>query len=379
MQAEINAFPEYEFVYFPEDRKYHNMYRGVDIGFGGYVYSEPGSYENIALLDCQSMHPTSAILMQAFGPCTSRYEDIYDVRIALKHYDYDTARSKFDGVLEPYLTDEKKAEQLSQALKLCLNQPYGISFANFKNPFRDPRNKNNVIALRGALFMKTLQDEVLKRGFKVVHIKTDSIKVPNATDEIIQFIKDFGLKYGYILEHEATYDRMCLVNRAVYIAKYDKYGIRNKKGKHAGEWTATGAQFQEPYVFKTLFSKEELEFDDICQTREVKGGAIYLDMNEGLPEGEHNYQFVGRIGRFCPIKEGCGGGELLVKRDDKYSAVAGSKGYRWLESEHVRLNSRESDLDMSYFHHLANEAIDAISQYDDFEHFAGDGEYVPIS
>jgi DNA polymerase elongation subunit (family B) len=30
-------------------------------GEGGYVYAEPGMYENVALLDIASMHPTSLI------------------------------------------------------------------------------------------------------------------------------------------------------------------------------------------------------------------------------------------------------------------------------------------------------------------------------
>ena len=37
------------------------MYRGEEVGEGGYVYSEPGMYGNVALLDIASMHPHSAI------------------------------------------------------------------------------------------------------------------------------------------------------------------------------------------------------------------------------------------------------------------------------------------------------------------------------
>ena len=51
----INAFPGYEFI----DGK--NMYRGTDVGKGGYVYAEPGMYGNVALLDVASMHPHSVI------------------------------------------------------------------------------------------------------------------------------------------------------------------------------------------------------------------------------------------------------------------------------------------------------------------------------
>lgn len=68
--------------------------------------------------------------------------------------------------------------------------------------------------------MRTLQDEVQQRGFTVAHIKTDSIKIPGATPEIIDFCMKFAEKYGYQFEHEATYEKMCLVNNAVYIARY---------------------------------------------------------------------------------------------------------------------------------------------------------------
>ena len=82
--------------------------------------------------------------------------------------------------------------------------------------------------------------------------------------------------YGYNFEHEATYDRMCLVNDAVYIARY-------KDGKHAGEWTATGTQFQVPYVFKKLFSKEPIKFEDMCESKSVTS-ALYLRNND--PDAE---------------------------------------------------------------------------------------------
>ena len=40
-------------------------------------------------------------------------------------------------------------------------------------------------------------------------------------------------------------------------------------------------------------------------------------MNENLPDGDHDYHFVGRVGLFCPIKPGCGGGELVREGTDK--------------------------------------------------------------
>ena len=355
----INAFPGYEFI----DGK--NMYRGTDVGKGGYVYAEPGMYGNVALLDVASMHPHSVINLNAFGEYTQNFKDIVDARIAIKNKDFDKARQMFSGKLAPYLDDESAAKNLAQALKIAINSVYGLTSANFDNPFRDNRNKNNIVALRGALFMRTLQDEVQKRGFKVAHIKTDSIKIPDATPEIIQFVMDFAVKYGYRFEHEATYERMCLVNDAVYIAKYDN-----------GEWTATGTQFQIPYVFKKLFSKEEITFDDLCVTKSVTS-SLYLDMNEGLAEDEHNYRFIGKVGRFCPIKPGCGGGLLMREKDGKYYAATGTKGYRWLESEIVESMDKMKDIDESHFKAMADTAIDTIKKYGDYEWFVSDDPYTP--
>ena len=378
MSEIINAFPGYEFI----DGK--NMYRGDDLGKGGYVYAEPGMYGNVALLDVASMHPNSAINLNAFGEYTQNFKDILDTRIAIKRGNFEEAKHLFGGRLAPYLNDESSAAALAQALKIAINSVYGLTSANFDNPFRDVRNKNNIVALRGALFMRTLQDEIKKRGFKVAHIKTDSIKIPDATPEIIQFTMDFGKQYGYEFEHEATYDRMCLVNDAVYIAKYasaedciEQYGYSpGDNKKKGGQWTATGTQFQIPYVFKKLFSKEPIEFNDLCETKSVTS-TLYLDRNEGLPEGEHNYIFVGKIGRFCPILGGCGGGILYREKDGKYYAATGTKGYRWLESEMVFELNKLDDIDEKHFIEMADTAKDTINKYGDFEWFVSDDPYVP--
>lgn len=162
------------------------------------------------------------------------------------------------------------------------------------------------------------------------------------------------------------------------------YGyIPEKNEKKGGHWTATGAQFQVPYVFKTLFSHEDIVFDDLCETKSVSKGAIYLDKNEALPEDEHNYIFVGRVGQFCPIKPGCGGALLMREagvRDDgetKYNSVTGAKDYRWLESEMVYNLHLEDSIDRSYFDKMVDEAADTIAQYGDLEWFVSDDGGIP--
>lgn len=399
MSEVINAFPGYEFVKFGEDNKPHNMYRGTDIGFGGYIVSFPGIYTNVAMLDVNSLHPNSIRAMNCFGEYTKNFTDILDARVAIKHGDYDTARTMLNGRLAPYLKDESTANDLAQALKIAINSVYGLSAASFENPFRDNRNVNNIVALRGALFMRTLQDEVESRGYKIVAIKTDSIKIANADKAIVDFCMEFAEKYSYKFDHEVTYDRICQINDADYIAKYadakwceSVYGYvpkDNAKAEEKGKlWTATGKQFQIPYVFKTLFSKEAVEFEDFCEAKEVKT-AIYVDMNEGLPEGEHDYHFVGKVGNFCPIKPGCGGGVLVreAKAKDgstKYDSVTGTlkpdkTPYRWLEAEAVKTLGKEADIDKSYHRALVDKAVDFISEHGDFERFVSDEPYGPIA
>jgi energy-coupling factor transporter ATP-binding protein EcfA2 len=357
------VFPGYKF----DSGK--SMYRNEEVGEGGYVYSNPGMWGNVALLDIASMHPSSIIAEELFGKkYTRRFQEIRDARIAIKHGDFEKAKTLLDGKLAKYLDDPSTAKDLAQALKIAINSVYGLTAASFSNAFRDDRNIDNIVAKRGALFMINLKHEVQKRGFVVAHIKTDSIKIPDATPEIIQFVMDYGEMYGYTFEWEATYDKMCLVNDAVYIAKYKD-----------GDWTATGTEFQVPYVFKTLFSKEDISFEDLCETKSVTT-ALYLDYNEELPEGEHDYKFVGKIGSFCPIKPSCGGGELLRQNTDKdgnnkYSYATGTKGYRWLESEFVKKTKAEKDIDHNYYNIKVDEAIDEISQYGDFEWFASDSPY----
>ena len=341
-----------------------SIYRGEEVGEGGYVYSEPGMYSNVALLDVASMHPASIIAEELFGPTyTKRFQEIRDARVAIKHKDFDAARKMLDGKLAKYLDDESAAADLAQALKIAINSVYGLTAANFSNPFRDPRNVDNIVAKRGALFMVNLKHAVQEKGFQVAHIKTDSIKIPEATPEIIKFVMDYGKQYGYTFEHESTYDKMCLVNDAVYICKHD------------GKWDATGTQFAVPYVFKKLFSKEPIEFEDMCETKSVTS-ALYLYFDEQT-DSDDSYRFVGRVGQFCPIKPGCGGALLLRQAKDKegntkYDAVGGTKGYHWLESEMVKELGKEGDIDRSYYNRLVNEAVESISQYGDFEWFVAE-------
>lgn len=358
-----------------------SIYLGEDPGEGGYKIANPGYYENVALLDIASMHPSSAIALNIFGDeITARFKALVYGRVAVKHIReigdkaYNEALDILGklgddivNVIEGYFKDGYDAEEsvkylaknLANALKTAINSVYGLTSAAFPNKLKDPRNVDNIVAKRGALFMLTLKHKLVDMGVTIVHISTDSIKIANATPEIIKFIFDFGAEYGYTFEHEATYRRMCIVNDAVYIAEE----VEADGQPCEPFWTATGKQFQVPYVFKTLFSHEDITFDDLCETMSTTS-ALYL-----------NDHFVGRVGEFTPVTEEAKGCELLrlsgvdEKGNNKFAAATGSKGYHWLESEMVRVLFVDpmAVVDMSYYHKLADKAIEAIEEFVPFD------------
>lgn len=357
-----------EFSGYRFDFKDGSTYHGESVGEGGYVYADPGMYDAVTVLDVVSMHPTSIEILNLFGPYTKNFTALKEARVAIKRKEYDRVCEMFGGRLEPFVTkphdgyDIKGAEQLAYALKIIINSVYGLTAAKFPNKFKDPNNIDNIVAKRGALFMIDLKRAAQKKGATVVHIKTDSIKIPNASPTIIDFVMDFGRQYGYEFELDATYDKFCLVNDAVYVAR------------SGDRWTAVGAQFQHPYVFKALFSLEEITFDDLCETKSVTQGTMYLDfeMEDHDPTTE-TMVHVGRTGSFVPVRTG--GGNLWRVKDGKFYAVTGTKGYFWVTREvaNLRRGSEEDisqvDIDLAYFEGLKQKAFEAIDYYGSFDRF----------
>lgn len=414
-----DMFPGYQYSFGK------STYRGVDVNEGGFVYAEPGVYENVALLDVASMHPTSIGQLNLFGDeYTPRYMALVEGQLALKEVaqaykdeDFDKALNRIehaktllDGKLIPYLEDierlgkvdaqaaGKAAKQMRYGLKIAMNIVYGMTSAKFDNAFKDSRNVDNIVAKRGALFMVDLLLALRERGVTIAHIKTDSVKIPNATSEDIQFVMDFGKRYGYTFEHEDTYEKFALFNDAVYIAK-----------KKNGEWTATGTQFikeRNPYVYKKLLSLEDVDFTDLCVQKAVVKGDIRMDFgihdevendlvgyvesaqldikaaeklikqagksvnasdmfvaNQAMEEAIRSYDeaikkliFVGKTGLFTPVLPGYGGGQLWRVQDGRAYAVNGTKGYLWVDSSTVGMNLPDEAIDYSYFDKLVDEA-----------------------
>jgi hypothetical protein len=229
-------------------------------------------------------------------------------------------------------------------------------------------------------------------GIEVVHIKTDSVKIPNITPEIVELVQEFGRKYGYNFKHEATYKKMCLVNNAVYIARVS---WTEKKGD-CDYWSATGAQFKHPVVMKALFTHDPITFEDLCEAKSVQNPwAMYLDYDDSVATPSTPYKgmhFIGKSGLFLPVYKTAGGAKLvkLKDREGKPYAVSGTNGHLWLEAEIVKtLNLNAVDrmlfedltqaiadtgsitdvVDMSYFESLAQAAIENIERFVKFVEF----------
>ena len=418
-------FPGYTFDKYTKT----SIYKGEEIGEGGLVRAIPGVYGYSKTFDVTSMHPHSLAAEYYFGRYTEGYYNLVRARIAIKHDNMEFLGKLFEGKLLKYCTDDDQKKKLSTALKTPINAVYGLTAAAFENNLRHPDNIDNIVAKRGALFMMDLRDAVLAQGYQIFHIKTDSLKVINPDEYIEKFILDFGKRYGYSFEVEHEFEKICLVNDAVYIAKVTEndadWKKEAKKAAEKGEpeptrWTATGAQFQIPYVFKTLFSGEGITFDDVCFIKNVSKGSIYLDYNENLEDvsqwellkemrsqvknnkvalsweeakdkgwskrecefynlnfdmsdeeleskinAGHSRQFIGKVGNFCPILAGYGGAEMLcLNEQGKYNAVTGTKDVRWLEASYVKEHHMEDKIDYGYLDKMCQSAIEDISKYD---------------
>lgn len=311
-----------------------STYRGEETGEGGYVHAETGVFKNVGLWDIASQHPTSAIIMNAFGKYTKNFKALLDARIFIKHGELEKAGALFGGKLKQFLTDPATIADLSNALKTAINSAYGLTSASFSNPFKHPKNVDNIVAKRGALFMIDLKHAVQEFGYKVVHIKTDSIKVADADEKVGEFIMEFGKKYGYTFEHEATYEKLALVNKSTYVCKSEKKG-----------WESKGTQFLNPYVMKRLFTKEEIIKEDLFESKEVKDAAIYL--------GEHF------VGRFTEVYASITGEEMFRVTPDKRGYLNGTKGHRWRLSKDYK---DKEDVDFTYYEKLVDDAVKAINK-----------------
>jgi hypothetical protein len=102
----------------------------------------------------------------------------------------------------------------------------------------------------------------------------------------------------------------------------------------------------------------------LAETKQVAKGYMYLH----FPSGPH---FIGRTGRFIPVipSDGGVGGTLMRHFGGKEYAVAGTKGYYWVESDAAKARNIQLDIDLNYFERLVDEAKATIEKFGPFEEF----------
>jgi hypothetical protein len=314
------TFPGYTFNKFNTPKSLYEINNSLyEPSEGGYVFTKPGYYEKVIELDVASMHPSSAIALNYFGTYTANYKAIKDARIEIKHGNFDKAKDILPSIKD-FEISESNSKAIANALKLVINSAYGLSSASFDNPLKAPKNLDNIIAKRGALFMITLKEHLEKKGFEVIHIKTDSIKlVMNKLDfdpeDYLSEVAEFGSQYSYDFEIADTYTDFYLLNKAVLA------GTDSSNHTHA-----IGAELIEPYILKSLFTKEPFTPLDYSVIKETRAGEMWL--------GE---QFIGKNGRFYPSREPDARALEWVRPGldpmdpANRSFVTGTKGYQWKE------------------------------------------------
>jgi hypothetical protein len=135
----------------------------------------------------------------------------------------------------------------------------------------------------------------------------------------------------------------------------EKCNVTEEEWRAAKEWHSHNPECSDNWMNR-LYSEPILEAEH--QMKELE---------EEIAKG-HNYVFIGKVGLFAPVKEGCGGGLLMREKDGKMYAASGSTGYRWIEAESIH-DHLEDIVDISYFNAKVDAIIDEMSKYCDFSDF----------
>lgn len=397
-------FPGYTFDKF---RKPQSDYNGLNPSEGGYVYSEPGVYRFVGLLDVESLHPHSLIAINYFGPYTGKFAALVKCRMFIKHGDMDAAAHAFDEVdpelsakLKPYLEDKAMAGALAHAMKIIINIVYGMTSASYDNKFRHPGNIDNIVAKRGALFMMMVKQKLNEAGFNVIHVKTDSFKIPDLEPnsarekEAYDLVQSYAHDFGYNFDYEANFSRLALVNKAVIIGEHGPKGdewMSPKYEKSIGHWEAIGAQYAMPYVYKKLFTGEVIEESDYPIFKSAKSsiflGDTFVGKNANVYPSLSGRELM-RTGEVDiskrvqtqwlkgtdPVKAAAHVGipveeyERIVNNNFQpemvttYNSVTGTKGFKWELWNNFK---GIDDLDIGYYEKLVEEGADNIYKVGD--------------
>lgn len=234
----------------------------IVFAFGG-LHGAPkgvGVYKDVKLLDVASMYPNIIININALGEYTSKYKEILDRRLAIKHKD--------------------KLE--SDALKLILNSVYG----NLKNKYSKLYNPNasKSVCIYGQIALYDLCKRLYSVGCEIVNINTDGVafKTHNNSEDYKTVYKQWELDYKFTLE-EDQFDVLIQKDVNNYI------GVSNNKIKCKGGYV-------NKYERDNLFNNNSCRIVDIAIVNKLVHG---IDVLETLLENRDKpylYQMILKAG-----------------------------------------------------------------------------------
>jgi hypothetical protein len=178
----------------------------IEFGFGGLhgVHKTQKKVKNMKLLDVASMYPNIILIINALGTATSKYKDILDRRIRVKHLD----------------------KILSDALKLILNSVYG----NLKNQYSSLYNPKAALSvcIYGQIALYVLCKRLAEDGHTIININTDGVGFVPKHDGYKQVWEQWEKDFKLDLE-EDSFD---LIQKDVnnYIGVKDGKVVKTKGG-----------------------------------------------------------------------------------------------------------------------------------------------------
>lgn len=343
----INNIPGYENAKF-ESQNSETGTNGVFINGdtktvinrGGENKTVAGKYTNVVSLDVDSMYVTTFINTHYFGDFTERIKQLRDVRLALKRKDLPEVHRLYKEFGE-FITNEHIDFKLaSDMLKLCLNSLYGLSSASFDNFMKLPENETNLIANLGNIMMNELYHECVAKGWKVVHIKTDGIKIADCTEEMINFCIDFAKKWGYNFSIDEKYKEFLIVDKANYIGLTEDGTISSRGELFNNNWLKA--------YLNNAFDRET--------------ASIILQVKKGvIINHTRNNTKVGKCIRVFPSVNGDEYYKIMPEKEIFECVADTKKPGRNKERDVFKFNVytefNQTDFDKSYFDNLYNKIL----------------------
>lgn len=377
------VFPGYTIKQGEKGYCYYNVFDNViyNIGKGGFdllpknvtFIDENGNekqlennhqlWKNVICLDVDSMHPNSFINLNYVEEYTQYYKKELRAKEICSLEDFATIQQEL-ALLGYEVNTEKDVKALKNALKLKLNGTYGMTCLGYKSPLK--KCEHNIVANYGGCFISCLDRELRHEypGFKIVQIKTDSIKIAEYTEDIVNFCKSYAKKFGYNFKEEAKY-RFLLTNGC------DCIGIKENGDVEA---SVDSSEDEEQEEVKGFFSKlydheGRIRTKDNIETLVLKKYTktqVYLGTVE-----EENKKKVFKIRDevnshkvqvLLPVKRGYGLIPFRQNKNGAYSSIEDLKG-----QEVIAIYSKDelktidpAIIDYDYFQKVVDKALDTM-------------------